>query len=169
MTGIQASLVNISLVQNHLMEDIRASKQQQPATTSISQILIDSLHIPLGTTSTPLPQPSQPSQPPSIGSPPTWGTRYSHSLSISYFPPSVLDCPQLSPLISTSTTTLRPYLPPSSFHHPQLPPFLPGPSPTFTSSKHMKIKLTGFFGNDLYSWLALAEEYMDYHGVDTTN
>lgn len=33
----------------------------------------------------------------------------------------------------------------------------------------MKIELTEFFRNDPYSWLALAEEYMDYHGVDTTN
>lgn len=33
----------------------------------------------------------------------------------------------------------------------------------------MKIELTRFSRDDPYSWLALAEEYMDYHRVIATN
>lgn len=33
----------------------------------------------------------------------------------------------------------------------------------------MKIELTRFSRDDPYSWLALAEEYMDYHTVIATN
>lgn len=33
----------------------------------------------------------------------------------------------------------------------------------------MKIELSCFFNDDPYSWLALAEEYMDYHTIDATN
>lgn len=33
----------------------------------------------------------------------------------------------------------------------------------------MKIELFRFSGDDPYSWLALAEEYMDYHGVEPHN
>lgn len=148
------------------MKEICAFKKQPPTSTTISQILIDYLHIPLGSKSTLLPQPTQPL---SAAPPPTWGTHYSSSFYFPYTPTQVTGYPHASPFHSTSSITLHFHLSSSSFHLPQQQPFLSGAPLTFNGPKHMKIELSRFFVDDLYNWLALTEEYMDYHEVDAVN
>lgn len=161
LTDIQAFLANISLVQSHLMEKIRASRQPSPVPTTIPQIPISSLHIPLSSTSTLLPHPSQPS---SVGPPPTWGSPYFRSFSLPYTNP-VIDYPPASHFYLTATTTLRTHLPSSSFHPPYPPSFFTRAPPPSPGPKHMKTKLPRFSEDNPYNWLALAEEYLDYHRV----
>ncbi|KAM1974920.1 hypothetical protein ACFX15_039758 [Malus domestica] len=41
----------------------------------------------------------------------------------------------------------------------------PPTSPTFSGPKTFKIDLPRFFGEDPYDWLAMAEEFLDYHEI----
>lgn len=158
-------------VQQTILDEIRVLKTlTQPSL----QILIGSIPISLGPTPfsavhTPIP-------------PPTWGLSSSQHLTFitplgSHFamgPSSISFTPSLtSPLPSLSQPSTSRYLPsPStgptlSFFNPDLPgpcPYLP-PSPPFSASKTLKINPPHFSKDDPYGWLAMAEEFLDYHEI----
>lgn len=169
LMDIQASLTNISLFQNHLMEEIRASKQPQPSTNLSPHIPIGSLQIPLGSSFYPAPLTLPTSSTLFCASSSHVGYPFHPfplypilSTPLSTYPPSPI-------FPSTTATTLRPHPQPTSFPMHPIPPYIPRSLPATTGPKHMKIKLSRFSGDDPYSWLALAEEYMDYHGVDAAH
>lgn len=79
--------------------------------------------------------------------------------------------PNTNPLNRPCTS--RYLQPPSS--RPHLPPFTPEPygiqpyqppSLSFSGPRYLKIELPRFFGDDPYGWIAMAEEFLEYHKVE---
>ncbi|KAM2479469.1 hypothetical protein PS1_003206 [Malus domestica] len=179
IADLQHSIADLSVhrsrqedFQQTVLEELRALKIQNP-TPPVSQIPIGTIPIPLGSTPFSVVHPTLP--PPTWGSSPPQPIPHTHP-STSHLAAGPSSSPFIpNPLHTLSHSTSRPlpshYFPPFAsdptfFPWTTDPPPYHPPSPPFAGPKHLKIELPRFFGEDPYGWLAMADEFLDYHEIE---